>query len=134
MNIQVIEKHSMKPCYLKKKIFIVTEIWKVSLMQIMRTQKEFVKISKEKREYHDLYVQSDTLLLADVFENFKNMCLEIYEPDPEKFFSAPRLAWQATFKKTKGKLDLLTDIDMLLMVKKTYQRMNLSLYLSICKS
>ena len=87
-------------------------------MQIMRTQKEFVKISKEKREYHDLYVQSDTLLLADVFENFKNMCLEIYEPDPEKFFSAPRLAWQATFKKTKGKLDLLTDIDMLLMVKK----------------
>ena len=87
-------------------------------MQIMRTQKEFVKISKEKREYHDLYVQGDTLLLADVFENFKNMCLEIYEPDPEKFFSAPRLAWQATFKKTKGKLDLLTDIDMLLMVKK----------------
>ena len=65
-----------------------------------------------------MYVQSDTLLLVDVFGNFKNMCLEIYELDPEKFFSAPRLAWQATFKKTKGKLDLLTDIDMLLMVKK----------------
>ena len=46
------------------------------------------------------------------------MCLEIYELDPENFFSAPRLAWQATFKKTKGELDLLTDIDMLLMVKK----------------
>ena len=43
-------------------------------------------------EYHDLYVKSDTLLLADVFENVKNMCLEIYELDPVYFFSAPRLA------------------------------------------
>ena len=43
-------------------------------------------------EYLDLYVQSDTLLLADVFENFRNMCLKIYEPDPEKFLSAPGFA------------------------------------------
>ena len=43
-------------------------------------------------EYHDLYVKSDTLLLADVFENVKNVCLEIYELDPVYFFSAPRLA------------------------------------------
>ena len=69
-------------------------------------------------EYHDLYVQSDTLLLADVFENFRNMCLEIYELDPAKFLSAPELAWQAALKKTKVKLDLLIDIDMLLMVEK----------------
>ena len=69
-------------------------------------------------EYHDLYVQSDTLLLADVFENFRNMCLKIYELDPAKFLSAPGLAWQAALKKTKVKLDLLTDIDMLLMVEK----------------
>ena len=41
-------------------------------------------------EYHDLHVQSDTLLLADVFENFGNTCLKIYELDPAKFFSAPR--------------------------------------------
>ena len=40
-------------------------------------------------EYHDLYVQSDTLLLADVFENFRNICLKIYELDPAKFLSAP---------------------------------------------
>ena len=46
------------------------------------------------------------------------MCLEIYELDPEKFLSAPGLAWQAAFKKTKVKLDLLTNIDMLLMVEK----------------
>ena len=51
-------------------------------------------------EYHDLYVQSDTLLLADVFENFRNKCLEIYELDPIYFVSAPGLAWQACLKKT----------------------------------
>ena len=43
-------------------------------------------------EYHDLYVQSDTLLLANVFEKFRNMCLKIYELDPAKFLSAPGLA------------------------------------------
>ena len=48
-------------------------------------------------EYRDLYVQSDTLLLADVFENFRNMCLEIYELDSVKFLSAPGLARQAAF-------------------------------------
>ena len=69
-------------------------------------------------EYHDLYVQSDSLLLEDVFENFRNMCLEIYELDPVYFVSAPGLAWQACLKKTGVKLELLTDIDMLLMVEK----------------
>ena len=44
-------------------------------------------------DYHDLYVQSDTLLLADVFENFRNKCIEIYELDPAHFLSAPELAW-----------------------------------------
>ena len=63
-----------------------------------------------------MYVKSDKLLLADVFENFQNMCLEIYELDPAKFLSAPGLAWQAALKKTKVKLDILTDINMLLMV------------------
>ena len=47
---------------------------------------------KNLEEYHDLYVQSDTSLLTDVFENFRNMCLEIYELDPEKFLSPPGLA------------------------------------------
>ena len=67
-------------------------------------------------EYHDLYVQSDTLLLADVFENFRNMCLEICEFDLTKFLSAPRLTSKAALKQTKVKLDFLTDIDILLMV------------------
>ena len=50
-------------------------------------------------EYHNLYVQSDTLLLADVFENFRNMCIEVYELDPAHFLSLPELAWQACLKK-----------------------------------
>ena len=69
-------------------------------------------------DYHDLYVQSDTLLLADVFENFRNKCIEIYELDPAHFLSAPGLAWQACLKKTGVKLELLSDIDMILIVEK----------------
>ena len=65
-------------------------------------------------EYLDLYVQSDTLLLADVFENFRNKCLEVYELDPARFLSLPGLAWQACLKKTNIELELLTDYDMLL--------------------
>ena len=57
-------------------------------------------------------------MLANVFENFSNMCINVYELDPANFLSAPGLAWQAALKKTKVKLDLLTDIDMLLMVGK----------------
>ena len=50
---------------------------------------------KNRGKYHDLYVKSDTLLLADVFENFRDMCLDKYELDPVYFVSAPELAWQA---------------------------------------
>ena len=65
-----------------------------------------------------MYVQSNTLLLSDVFENFRNKCIEIYELDPAHFLSAPGLAWSACLKKTGTKLDSLTDINMLLMVEK----------------
>ena len=70
-----------------------------------------------------MYVQSRTLLSVGVFENFRNMCLEIYELDPAHYIFAPGLAWQAALRKTKVKSNLLIDIDMLLMVKKErYQR------------
>ena len=69
-------------------------------------------------EYHALYVQSDTLLLADVFKNFRNMCLEIYELDPTYFVSVPGLAWQACLKKKTGaKLESITDYDILMIEK-----------------
>ena len=69
-------------------------------------------------DYRDLYVQSDTLLLADAFENFRNKCIEIYELDPDHLLFAPGLVWQACLKKTEARLELLTDVDMLLMVEK----------------
>ena len=57
-------------------------------------QKEFKNLNnKNLADYHDLYVQSDTLLLADVFENFRNKCIEIYEADSAHFLYAPGLAW-----------------------------------------
>ena len=74
--------------------------------------------NKNLGNYHNLYVQNDTLLLADIFENFRNMCIKVYELDPAHFLSAPRLAWQARLKKTGVKLELLTDVDMLLMLEK----------------
>ena len=74
---------------------------------------------KSLAEYHDLYVLSDTLLLADVFENFRNMCLKIYEINSIRFITAPGLAWQAAWKKTKVRLDLLTAILMLLIAEKS---------------
>ena len=63
-------------------------------------------------------LNSDTLLLVNVFKNFGKMCLKIYHLDPFKFLSVPRLTSQAAFKKTEVKLGLLTNIDVLLMVGK----------------
>ena len=65
-----------------------------------------------------MYLKNDFLLLADVFENLRKICSEMYELDPAKFISATGLAWQAALKKTKVELEILTDIDMLLMVEK----------------
>ena len=73
-------------------------------------------ITKSAEEYHDLHLKSDTLLLIDVFENFRKMCLKVYHLDPVKCLSVPGLAWQAL---KKVKLELLADIDMLLMVEKS---------------
>ena len=74
--------------------------------------------NKNVGDYHDLYVQSDTLLLANVFEYFRNKCIEIYELEPAHFLSAPGLAWQACSKRTEVKLEFLTNVHMLLMVEK----------------
>ena len=57
-------------------------------------------------DYHNLYVQSDTLILADVFEKFRDKNIEIYEIDPALIFSAPGLTWQICLKKSGTKLEL----------------------------
>ena len=114
INIWMIGKNSMKLYYLKKKTLIVT------LLYLFAHSKRVCKDLRIKHlgEHYDLYVQSDILLLADLFQNFRNMFLEMHELDRAKFISAPGLAWQAALKKAKVKLDFLTDIDVLSMVEK----------------
>ena len=73
---------------------------------------------KTMRDYHNLYQKTDVLLLADVFERFRDICLYHYELDPAWYFTAPGLAWDACLKMTQVELELLSDQDMLLMVEK----------------
>ena len=89
------------------------------MIRIINTPITYLKslIIKNLGEYHDLYVRSDTLLFADVFENFRNPCMKNYELDPAHFVSLPGLAWQACLKKTNVELELITDYDMLLMIE-----------------
>ena len=70
------------------------------------------------KEYHELYNITDVLLLADVFENFRDLCLKIYGLDPVYYFTAPGLAWDACLKMTSINLELLSDNNMLLMFEK----------------
>ena len=70
------------------------------------------------KDYHELYNKVDVLLLADVFENFRNICLENYESDPAHYYTAPGLAWDTALKVTGVSLEFLSDIDMLLIAEK----------------
>ena len=73
---------------------------------------------KSMRDYHDLYLKSDVLLLSDVFENFRDVCQDNYHLDSAFYYTAPGLAWDACLKITKVRLELLTDYDILMMVEK----------------
>jgi len=68
-------------------------------------------------DYHDLYVATDVLLLADVFENFRKVCQDKYGLDPAHYYSAPGLSWDALLKKTGVELKLLTNLDMNLLIE-----------------
>ena len=120
MNIWMIRKSLMKQHYLKKKEFYSN----LNLEDITDANYIYAKIVCKDFEirhfwdYYDLYLKSDTLLLAVVFENFRDICLGIYELDTVKFISPPGLTWQVALKKRRVELDLSTGIDMLLMVGK----------------
>ena len=73
---------------------------------------------KNLKDYHNFYNQADVLLLVDVFENFRDICIKNYNLDPPHQYTTPGLAWDAALKVTKVELELLTDTDMLLMVEK----------------
>ena len=69
-------------------------------------------------EYHDLYLKSDILLLADVFENFRKACQQYYELDPAHYFTTPGLSWDAMLKTTETELELMSDVDMFQFIEK----------------
>ena len=73
---------------------------------------------KNLEDYHNLYNRVDVLLLADVFENFRDICIKNYNFDPAHYYTSPGLAWDAALKVTEVKLELLSNMDMLLMVEK----------------
>ena len=93
----------------------IEDITAKDYMHAKRVGKDF-EIQKS-GEYHDVYIQSNTLLLDDVFKRFSKMYLKVYKLDPAHFISAPELGWQAVLQKTKVKLELFTDIYISLMME-----------------
>ena len=73
---------------------------------------------KDLGDYHDLYLRTDVLLLADVFESFRKTCLGYYRLDPCHYYSAPGLSWDALLRMTKINLDLISDLDQQLFIEK----------------
>ena len=69
-------------------------------------------------DYHDLYLKTDVLLITDVFEKFINTCLDYYRLDPCHYFSSPKLSWDAMLKMTGIKSELMSDIDIHLLIEK----------------
>jgi len=70
------------------------------------------------KDYHDLYLKTDVVLLADAFENFRNTCMKYYSLDPCHYFTSPALSWDAMLKMSNIKIETFTDVDMLLFVEK----------------
>ena len=97
----------------KKDFYSELTLRDISDKDYSHAKKVFKEYCIDLGDYHDLYVQTDILLLVDVFEKFRDKCIEIYVLDPSYFYSAPGLAWQACFKKTDVKLELLTDYNVI---------------------
>ena len=104
----------------KEKFYSSLNMEDITDIDYRHAKKVFIIFNNKKNgDYHNLYVQSDTLILAHEIENFRNMCLKEYKLDSAHFLSAPGLAWQACLKDTGIELELLTDIiDMLFMIEK----------------
>lgn len=73
---------------------------------------------KNLKEYTELYLKTDVLLLADVFENFRSSCMQIYKLDPAHYFTSPALSWDSMLKFTGVRIELITDVDQLLFIEK----------------
>lgn len=72
---------------------------------------------KSMGEYSDIYLKTDVLLLSDIFQNFRSLCMKHYDLDPAWYFTAPGLSFDACLKMTKIQLELLTDYEQYLMIE-----------------
>ena len=91
----------------------------ISDEEYLRAQSIWKKFKmKNMGDYHNLYLKSDIVILADVFENFRKTCLKYYKLDPCHYFTSPGLSWDAMLKMTDIKLELMTDIDMFQFIEK----------------
>ena len=114
-----IEKFSEEKLPPKEEFFSKLNDCEVSDEDYNHAQKVWKEFGiKDLGEYHDLYLKSDVLILADVFEEFRNVCQKNYSLDPAWYYTSPGLAWDALLKHSGVKLELLTDPDMLLMFEK----------------
>ena len=107
-------------CISEKDYLHAIDIWNVFKMNTMG-------------DYHDLYVKTDVLLLADLFQKFINTCLEYYGLDPCHYFSSPGLSWDEMLKMTGIELKLISDIDMYLFIEKGIVEVFLTLLKDIVK-
>ena len=86
---------------------------------------------KSMGEYHDLYLKSDVLLLADVFEKFRSTCLQYYQLDPTQFYTSPGLSWNAMLKMTNIELELMSDIDQYLFLLKKESEVEFHIFVNV---
>ena len=104
--------------FLQRMRFILYSRVKVLQMYYQHAQTVWNEFNIETmKDYHNLYNLSDILLFADIFKNFRNICMNHYRLDPAWYFSAPGPAWDAALKITKVQLELLSDPDMVLMIQ-----------------
>ena len=114
-----IEKFSGKKLPIKEKFFSKLNDCGISDEDYNHAQRIWKEFGvKNLGEYHDLYLKSDVLLLADVFEEFRNVCMENYSLDPAWYYTSPGLSWDALLKVSGVRLELLTDVDILLLIEK----------------
>ena len=117
--VSSLEKMSEKQLPPKEEFYSKLNNEDISDEDYKHAQKVFKTFDcKTIRDYHDLYLKTDALLLADVFENFRKTCLKHYNLDPAHYYTSPGLAWDACLKETGQELQLLDDYDMLMMFER----------------
>ena len=107
------EKFTKTELPTKEEFYSILNDEQISDEEYSRAQSVWKKFKlKNMGDYHNLYLKSDIVILADIFENFRNTCLKYYKLDPCHYFTSPGLSWDAMLKMTDIKLELMTGINM----------------------